>query len=207
MTAKAHWDRVYEAGDTAEMSWYQARPALSLALIEKSLPDRAAPMIDVGGGASTLVDHLLAAGYSDITVLDLAESAVTAARERVMSAGLPAERVTWLTGDVLTLELPTAHYALWHDRAVFHFLTDPADQQRYVARVRGSVRPDGAVIVATFAADGPPRCSGLEVARYSSEALHAVFGSHFQLVGSRREVHETPAGVAQAFTYCVFRLC
>ena len=203
MDPKAHWERIYQEKDPTEVSWYQPHPALSLALIQRAVPDRAAPIIDVGGGASTLVDDLLRAGYRDVTVLDLAASALAAARARVEAAGLPADRIQWIEGDVLAAPLPRAHYALWHDRAVFHFLTDPAARTRYVARVRESVRPEGAVLVATFAADGPIKCSGLEVARYTPEALHAEFGRGFRLVESQREEHQTPWGTPQAFTYCL----
>ena len=203
MDPTAHWTHVYDSRSPTEVSWYQPTPALSLALIEHAVADRHAPIIDVGGGASTLVDHLLAAGYRDLTVLDIARPALDTARARVERAGLPVDRVRWLTGDVRTVQLPRAHYALWHDRAVFHFLTEPADRERYVGRVRESVRPGGAVLVATFAADGPLRCSGLEVARYSPAELHAQFGSGFRLVESRREEHHTPSGATQPFTYCL----
>ena len=203
MDPKAHWERIYQEKAPTEVSWYQPHPALSLALIQRAVPDRDAPIIDVGGGASTLADDLLRAGYRDVTVLDLASRALSAARSRIEAAGLPADRVRWLEGDVLDTPLPRAHYALWHDRAVFHFLTDATARARYVARVREAVQPGGAVLVATFAADGPLKCSGLEVARYSPEALHAEFGDGFRLVESRREEHETPWGAPQAFTYCL----
>lgn len=203
MDSKAHWERIYRDKNPTEVSWYQPRPELSLSLIEKAVPDRSAPIIDVGGGASSLVDELLRAGYQDITVLDLARSALDAARARVEAAGLPGDRVHWLEANVLDAPLPRARFAVWHDRAVFHFLTHASDRMRYVAKVRESVRPGGAVIVATFAADGPLRCSGLDVVRYDPDALHSEFGDQFRLVDSRREEHTTPSGATQAFTYCV----
>ena len=203
MDAKGHWDRVYRDKAPTDVSWYQPHAALSLALIEQAVPDRSAPIIDVGGGASTLADDLLRAGYTDVTVLDIAAPALEAARARVRSEGLPAERARWVVGDVLDVPLAPHRYALWHDRAVFHFLTAPDDRARYVDRVRRSVGPHGAVLIATFAADGPLRCSGLDVARYDAAALHAEFGAGFRLVESRREEHTTPWGAPQAFTYCL----
>jgi len=157
----------------------------------------------VGGGASTLIDDLLDAGYHDLTVLDLSAAALAVARRRL---GTRADTVRWVEADVLDASLPKTGYSVWHDRAAFHFLTAPADRARYVAQVRRAVRPGGFVLVATFADDGPTRCSGLEVARYCPEALHAEFGTPFLLMASEREEHITPAGVCQAFIYCLTRM-
>ena len=203
MDARAHWDAIYRTKALEELSWQQPAAELSSSLIQELAPDRAAAIIDVGGGASPLVDGLLDAGYRDITVLDLAPSALARARARLGAAR--AARVVWLDGDVCTAQLAPGRYDVWHDRAVFHFLTVPAARAAYLAQVRRAVRPGGLVLVATFAEDGPTRCSGLEVARYSAAALHAVFGDDFTPVRQLREVHRTPWGAPQAFTYWVCR--
>lgn len=202
MNAHAHWENIYTTKAPDQMSWYQAHPARSLEFIQRTGLAPADALIDVGGGASTLVDALLAGGYQALTVLDISGAALRLARQRLGPAG---DRVTWLEADVTQAALPAEAYAVWHDRAVFHFLTAPADRQRYVARARRAVRPGGQVILATFAADGPERCSGLDIVRYSPAALHAELGPAFQLVESAAEVHATPAGGAQKFSYCRFR--
>jgi hypothetical protein len=171
-------------------------------MIRAAAPDLASPIIDVGGGASVLVDELLTAGYTDLTVMDLAGTALAVALSRL---GARADEVHWLEADVRQVALPAAHYADWHDRAVFHFLTEPGDRAAYVAQVERSVRSGGHMLVATFAEDGPTRCSGLPVARYSAAALHDEFGPAFELVSSAREQHVTPTGERQAFTYCLCR--
>ncbi|MGH7593927.1 MAG: class I SAM-dependent methyltransferase [Gemmatimonadales bacterium] len=198
---REHWDAVYNRGAANALSWYQPKARRSLDLIRRAAPTFDRPIIDVGGGASTLVDGLLADGYTDVTVLDVSAAALTIARQRL---GRISERVHWLNADVLEPTLPAGRFAVWHDRAVFHFLTQPDDRQRYLARVRDALRPGGHAIVATFAADGPARCSGLEVVRYSPEALHNEFGPGFGLNAREREEHITPSGAMQAFTYCVF---
>jgi SAM-dependent methyltransferase len=203
MQHKSHWENVYEAKSPEAVSWYQRHAARSLALIRAVADDPRGPIIDVGGGASVLVDELLDAGYEDVTVLDLAGAALAIAWAWL---GARADRVRWLEADVRTVALPAAHYAVWHDRAVFHFLTDPADRAAYVAQVERSVRAGGYVLVATFADDGPTHCSGLPVERYSSGSLHRTFGSAFDLVSSAREDHVTPAGAHQSFVYCLCRL-
>jgi SAM-dependent methyltransferase len=203
MDPRSHWQKVYTTRKPTEVSWYQPEAVLSLAMIRRVAPDRSAAIIDVGGGASTLVDGLLADGHDRVTVLDVSGAALDAARARL--AG-DAGRVIWLEANVLDTVLAAHAYQLWHDRAVFHFLTGPADRRRYVEQVRAAVRPGGHVIVAAFASDGPARCSGLQVARYAPEELHAQFGSDFRLVESAREEHRTPAGAVQPFTYCLCRL-
>jgi len=203
MDTKKHWETIYRTKPTSEVSWFQPEAKKSLELIRRVAPERGAPIVDVGGGASVLADDLLVAGYTDITVLDLARSALDSARARLGAAA--SERVQWLEADVRTAQLAAARYAVWHDRAVFHFLTEAEDRARYVAQVSQAVRPGGYVIVATFADDGPTRCSGLPVHRYSTEALHDEFGSEFRLVASERENHETPGGEIQAFIYCLCR--
>jgi len=199
---KTHWENVYRTKRPDEVSWYQREPSLSLELIRRAVPGPSAQIIDVGGGASTLVDGLLRAGYSNLTVLDLSATALAESRERL---GESAARVQWLDDDVLSATLPEAAYDLWHDRAVFHFLTNVADRAAYVAQVRRAVRPGGHVLVATFAEDGPSKCSGLPVARYSPETLHHEFAGGFELVESVREQHVTPGGSTQSFLYCLCR--
>jgi 2-polyprenyl-3-methyl-5-hydroxy-6-metoxy-1,4-benzoquinol methylase len=203
MDPRAHWQKVYETKKPTEVSWYQPAARVSLSLIRRVAPDRSAAIIDVGGGASTLVDGLLADGYSSVTVLDVSSAALTEATERL---GGDAARVTWLEANVLDAALPASAYDVWHDRAVFHFLTEAGDRGRYVEQVRRSVRLGGYVMVATFASDGPTKCSGLEVARYAPEELHGEFGPDFQLVDSAREEHHTPSGVVQPFIYCLCRV-
>ena len=203
MDPRAHWQKVYETKKPTEVSWYQPAARVSSSLIRRVAPDRSAAIIDVGGGASTLVDGLLADGYGSITVLDVSSAALAQASERL---GGDAARVTWLEANVLDAALPASAYDVWHDRAVFHFLTEAADRERYVKQVRRSVRPGGYVMVATFASDGPTKCSGLEVARYAPEELHGEFGSDFQLVDSAREEHHTPTGAVQPFIYCLCRV-
>ena len=203
MDFKAHWESIYRNKLPTQVSWYQVHARRSLDLIRRVSPPPDGSIIDVGGCASTLIDDLLDAGYHDLTVLDLSAAALAVARARL---GSRANAVRWIEADVLDASLPKTGYTVWHDRAAFHFLTDPADRARYVAKVSEAVRPGGFVLVATFADDGPTRCSGLEVARYSPGALHAEFGTPFQLMASEREVHITPAGVRQAFIYCLSRI-
>ena len=203
MSEKQHWESVYETKPADTVSWFQPSADRSRALIQRVAPELDAPIIDVGGGASVLVDDLLRLGYRNVTVLDLAASALDIARARL---GASAAKVTWIEGDVRTAALPASTYAVWHDRAVFHFLTEAADRAAYVAQVRRAVRPGGYVIVATFAEDGPTRCSGLPVARYSAESLHDEFGGAFELMSTEREQHETPMGTQQAFIYCLCRM-
>ena len=198
-----HWERIYRTKASTELSWYQPEPHLSVDLIRGVAPDLDAPVIDVGGGASTLIDRLLDAGYRDLTVLDLAPSALAVARQRL---GERAGLVTWVADNVLDAPLPSARYAVWHDRAVFHFLTNPSDRARYVAQARRAIRPGGHAMVASFSLEGPPKCSGLDVMRYSPEGMHAEFGEGFRLLRSVREDHPTPTGAIQAFVYCLCRL-
>lgn len=203
MDVREHWQSVYKTKKPTEVSWYQAEATRSLSLIQRAAPDRSAAIIDVGGGFSTLVDNLLSQGYSNVSVLDVSKAALACARSRL---GSKARRVTWLEANILEVALPVSGYEIWHDRAAFHFLTSVSDRQRYVQQVRASVPVGGHVIVATFASDGPTRCSGLEVARYAPAELHAQFGSEFQLLESGPEEHKTPSGTTQAFIYCMCRV-
>ena len=201
--SKAHWEHVYRTKRSDEVSWYRADPATSLALIQRLAPERSARVIDVGGGTSLLVDALLGVGYSDVAVLDVSGTALKAVRGRLPQG--VGSRVTWIEADVLTATLPPHAIDVWHDRAVFHFLTDAADRKAYVSQIETSLRSGGHVILATFAEDGPRACSGLPVERYSAAELHAVLGSRFQIVETVREQHVTPSGRRQSFQYCVCR--
>jgi SAM-dependent methyltransferase len=200
--SREHWERVYSSRPSSDVSWFQRRAERSLALIQASGIARSDAIIDVGGGASTLVDDLLVAGYTALTVLDISSAALATARDRL---GPRAGSVTWLQGDVTELPLPARAYALWHDRAVFHFLATSPARRAYVLAAGAAVKPGGHLIVATFAEDGPARCSGLPVVRYSPEQLHAQFGAEFTLLGHEREVHRTPSGATQNFIFCHWR--
>lgn len=202
MRSKQHWEKVYSTKAATELSWFQAHAARSLKLIEQHAVSRSAAIIDVGGGASTLVDDLLAKGYQQLTVLDLSGAALATARARL---GVGAEQVRWIPANVLDADLPARAYEVWHDRAVFHFLASAAERRAYVDQVRHAVTDGGLVIVATFAEDGPDKCSGLQVSRYGPSELHAEFGEPFQLLGHERESHRTPAGQEQQFVYCFWR--
>jgi ubiquinone/menaquinone biosynthesis C-methylase UbiE len=202
MESKTHWEEVYDTKDSTKVSWFQDNPELSLQLIEHTCVGNLAQVIDVGGGASTLVDNLLDRDYQNITVLDISASALQVAQKRI---GSQANVVTWLDADITQVQLPYQFYDVWHDRAVFHFLTRASDRQKYVEAVMHSVKAGGHVIVATFDIDGPSRCSGLEIVRYNSDSLHNEFGDKFNLVHSTSESHETPFGTKQKFIYCYCR--
>ena len=202
MQSKQHWEQVYKTKGATSVSWFQEHAQQSLQLIRQTGVQKDAGIIDVGGGASTLVDDLLAGGYSNLAVLDLSEAALATARDRV---GHRANDVSWLVGDITQVDLPRHAYSVWHDRAVFHFLTTQEEREAYVRAVLRAVKPGGHVIVATFAEDGPDRCSGLPVVRYSADGLHAQFGAPFTLLRHEREEHHTPAGAVQKFIYCMCR--
>lgn len=200
---KAHWEAIYRTRDPTMVSWFEAEPTSSLHLIADLASDREAPILDVGGGASRLVDALLARGYRHLTVLDVSGTALALDRERL---GKDAGRVTWLESDVRECPLPDRSVEVWHDRALFHFLTDEEDRRRYLDQVRRVLRPGGHAIVATFAETGPLRCSGLEVVRYGPNTLQAEFGPRFALQSSAEVDHLTPSRSVQRFHYGVFRL-
>lgn len=202
MDVRAHWDKIYGA-KTDTLSWYRPHLETSLALIERAAGGRSASIVDVGGGASTLVDDLLARGYRNLTVLDISPTALEVTKRRLGSA---AEGVRWLLADVTQADLPEHCYDVWHDRAVFHFLTAAEDRVGYVQRVVRSVKPGGHVIVSTFGPEGPVKCSGLDVVRYDAQALHDQFGARFRLVEHNKELHRTPSGGIQQFLYCYCRL-
>lgn len=203
MSGQAHWENVYRSKAPDQVSWYAPHLGRSLNFIAAAdLPPDAA-IIDVGGGAATLVDDLLDRGYTDITVLDVASAAIERARERL---GERATRVKWIVGDVTQVVLPEHSIDFWHDRAVFHFLRDAEARLRYVELVRRAVKPGGHVLVATFGPEGPERCSGLEVVRFTEEGIHAEFGREFRKIGGDTEIHTTPWGSVQQFVYCFCRL-
>ncbi len=197
---ETHWERVHRTRSPTEVSWYQPSADLSLELIDKSGVKADAPVIDVGAGGSTLVDGLLDRGFSDVSVLDIAASAFDATRARL---GDRAGRVRYIVADV-TAWLPGRAYALWHDRAAFHFLTEEPLRRAYRDTLRKALAPRGHAIIATFAEDGPERCSGLPVRRYSAEALAAEFAGLLRPVEERRSVHRTPAGGLQSFVFVRF---
>jgi len=202
MSLKTHWEHIHETKTSNQVSWYQEHPTQSLQLIAETGVDNAGQIIDVGGGISTLVDDLLTNGYQHISVLDISAAALHTSQQRL---GAHAKKVAWLQADVTQAQLPRQFYDIWHDRAVFHFLIDPADRQSYVNTVRAAVKPGGHVIVATFANDGPEKCSGLPVVRYAPASLHHEFGAGFELLNSANEVHHTPFGTEQKFIYCYCR--
>jgi ubiquinone/menaquinone biosynthesis C-methylase UbiE len=200
MVNRGHWDKIYGSKDPTQVSWYRPHLEQSLELILGTGIGPDASIIDVGGGTSTLVDDLLERGFEHITVVDIAELSLDVARRRL---GPRAVRVNWLAGDITAMNLPAGAYDAWHDRAVFHFLTNEVDRRAYIERVCCSVKQGGFVIVGTFGPEGPEKCSGLPVARYSSDELHAAFGSSFSLLEHREERHETPFGTEQEFVYCL----
>lgn len=202
MATSGHWDEIY-ARKGENVSWF--RPALdrSLGIIDRLPLPPGATAIDVGAGSSTLVDDLLARGFGQVTVADLSEVALDATRVRL---GEQAEKVRFIVGDITEVPLPADAYDLWHDRAVFHFLTDPAAREAYVRQVLHALRPGGHIIVATFGLEGPEQCSGLPIVRYDDHTLHETFGERaFNKLGHERETHQTPWGSEQEFVYCYCR--
>jgi trans-aconitate methyltransferase len=196
-----YWQHVYAGKKESEVSWYQPRPALSIELIEAAGVDTRSAIIDIGGGASRLVDGLLARGYRDLTVLDVSEAALSVTRQRL---GGRERDVSWIVSDD-TQWMPGRKYDVWHDRASFHFLTSTQDQDDYLRALDAGTAPGAVVIIATFAPDGPKACSGLPVQRYSAATLAARLGQAFELVKEAREDHVTPGGAVQKFSYAVFR--
>lgn len=202
MNTKEHWENVYRTRPAARLGWHTAHLERSLAWIrELDLPPEA-PILDVGSGVSTLVDDLLAAGYRDLTLVDIAAEALAATRRRL---GHAAGAVHWLCGDITALDLPRSHFALWHDRAVFHFLVESEARERYLDRLRHALQPGGRLIIGVFAPEAPPRCSGLPVERYTVEKLATTFGGAFRLERQQKELHVTPGGVEQMYLYAQFR--
>ncbi len=194
-----HWEQVYATKPADGVSWFQGRAECSLRLIKSTGIAYTASIIDVGGGASSLADDLLLAGYSVITVLDLSATALAVTKKRL---GEHANLIHWIIADITSVSLPFQAYDIWHDRAVFHFLTTVEQRQAYLAAVLHALKPNGHLIIATFAEDGPLQCSGLPVTRYSAAELYAEFASSFTLIQSEKEDHHTPFGTVQKFVYC-----
>lgn len=203
MQSKEHWNAVYGSKAPDAVSWYAPHLVESLAYIHRTGLPKSAAVLDVGGGESTLVDDLLDEGYGNVSVLDISRKAIEVCRERL---GERALGVRWIVANVLDVDLEPGSVDIWHDRAVFHFLTDEDQRRTYVSQVMRAVRPGGFAIVGTFGPEGPTECSGLPVARYGADELHGEFGSRFRLVGSSTEVHTTPRGTPQQFVYCFCRL-
>lgn len=201
MQKKAYWESIYTNKAANSVSWFQEHAEISLKLIQIACPEKNTSIIDVGGGASTLVDDLLASGYSKLTVLDLSDAALEVSKARLGSA---AANVNWLVADITKVSFPEHEFDIWHDRAVFHFLTEPEDRMAYIKTLVCALKPKGQVIISTFAEDGPTKCSGLPVMRYSAEGLSAVFGKSFLLKSQLKVAHHTPFDTVQNFLFCVF---
>ena len=199
---KTHWEGVYRKHRPNELGWYQESPDISLGMIESTGVDKDGRIIDVGGGASSLIELLVARG-SKVTVLDISSTALDEARKRL---GDKSGKVEWVAADI-TKYKPTEGYDIWHDRAVFHFLTDPQDRKEYVACLNSALRVGGYLVISTFGPAGPRKCAGLRTMRYSPESLHAEIGSNFHLTDSKDEIHLTPTAKEQEFIYCVFKKC
>ncbi|MBX3065891.1 MAG: class I SAM-dependent methyltransferase [Anaerolineae bacterium] len=201
MDSKLHWESIYNTKATDQVSWYQQYPQLSMTLIRNAGIDPDTSIIDVGAGASVLVDSLLDAGYTNLTILDISHKAQQITQQRLADR---AVLINWLEADVTQVDLPANSFGLWHDRAVFHFLKQPEQRQAYLATLRHALKPDGQAIIATFAVDGPTHCSNLEVMRYSAESLSDQLGSAFKLLEAVDETHHTPFETEQKFVYCRF---
>lgn len=202
MNKAGHWEKIYHTKSAKEVGWYTPHLETSMKWIDELELTPDDPIIDIGTGASTLVDDLLALGYKNLTVLDLSEAAIQVTQERLTING---DGVTWLVGNVTEIELPSQYYSVWHDRAVFHFLIEPEMQQKYRDAMLKALKVGGYFIVGTFGADAPDHCSGLPVQRYTSQRLARVFGEKFKLRRHQNEVHTTPSGVEQAYVYCLFQ--
>lgn len=203
---KDHWESVYSEKQANEVSWYQQHPQCSLELIKATCIDSTARIIDIGGGASTLVDFLLDAGYENMSVLDISHAAIEQAKSRL---GDRADKVAWfeqdITGGEVDALLAGGFFDMWHDRAVFHFLTDEHDQSIYVRTLASVLAPGAHAIIAAFDLEGPEKCSGLDIVRYSPETMSSVIGDAFQLVETSTEKHLTPGGYTQSFVFCCFK--
>ena len=202
MSETEHWERVYSSKPIEKLGWYEPHLRTSLTWIQHLGLAKDAPIIDVGGGASTLVDDLLSEGYNAVTVLDLSGSALALTKARL---GEGAASVTWLEGDITSVDLPMKQYQLWHDRAVFHFLTAPEQQRTYRGQLLKALQPAGHLIMGMFTTEAPPKCSGLPLKRYSLEEIEKTMGEPFKLRQHLKELHVTPGGVEQMYIYCHFQ--
>lgn len=202
MNQKQHWENIYATKKPDEVSWFREHLDNSLEMIVQTGVEKSGAIIDVGGGGSTLVDDLLERGFSNLTVLDISGNAIETSKRRL---GEKAEFVEWIEADITNVRLKDNAYDVWHDRAVFHFLTAPKDRRKYVELVMRSLKIGGHIIVASFGLDGPAKCSGLDVVRYSPKTMRDEFGEEFRLVKNINETHETPFGTTQKFIYCYCR--
>jgi SAM-dependent methyltransferase len=202
MSYEDHWEQVYATNPIEKVGWYEPHLQPSVRWIKRLRLAADAPIVDAGGGASTLVDDLLDAGYRSITVLDVSAKALSLAKARL---GTRAELVTWLCGDITSVDLPTQHYELWHDRALFHFLIELEPRWKYIDNLLKALKPGGQLIIGSFAPESPPQCSGLPVQRYSPKQLGDTLGEEFQLERQHKQPHTTPGGVEQMYLYCHFR--
>jgi len=203
MESKEHWEKVYQTKAPDKVSWYAPHLDTSIKLIQRAAPNREARIIDVGGGESTLVDDLLDAKYLNISVLDISATAIAHARQRL---GNYHDQVAWYCADITSATLPESYFDVWHDRAVFHFLTTGEARAAYLANVARAVKHGGHVIISTFGPEGPDQCSGLDVVKYDAVGLHGAFGKAFHLIDSSTEIHHTPFGTTQQFLYCFCRM-
>jgi 2-polyprenyl-3-methyl-5-hydroxy-6-metoxy-1,4-benzoquinol methylase len=202
MERKSHWENVYRDSEPTKLGWYRQHLEGSLELIDQTGVTQSAQIIDVGGGCSTLVDDLLDLGFKNISILDISSRAIQVAKERLSNKG---NAITWIEADITQVSLPGFYYDLWHDRAVFHFLNGPEDRKAYVTAAEQSIKPGGHMIIATFSLAAPPRCSGLDVIRHSTESLYNEFRKSFLMIHSFEQEHITPSGVRQQYIYCYFK--
>jgi SAM-dependent methyltransferase len=198
---KKHWETIYQTKSEDQLSWSQAHPSPSIDWILEMVPDRSAGILDIGGGTSFLIDHLLDGGYLNPAVLDISSSALEQARARL---GKRRGLVEWIEADISEYD-PARKFSLWHDRAVFHFLTNRGARERYVTALKTALVPDGKVIVATFSPQGPGKCSGLDVMRFDPAALASELGDDFKALRNLRQIHKTPWGAEQDFLYVLFQ--
>lgn len=203
MNKKVHWETVYETKSDRQVSWFREHLDNSLQMILETKVGKEAAIIDVGGGSSSLAADLFEQGFADVSVLDISAKALEKSKARL---GKRAAQIEWIEADITQVSLPENHYDVWHDRAVFHFLTAAEDRQKYVEQVLRSLKVGGHIIVASFGENGPQKCSGLDVVRYNPETMHNEFGNNFNLVESLSEAHETPFQTTQEFIYCYCRM-
>ncbi len=199
---KTHWENIYAVKEPTEVSWYREHLDTSLEMILRTKTEKSGTIIDIGGGCLTLVDDLLGKGFSNLSVLDISSQAIETSKRRL---GNKSSSIKWIEADITDISLPGNYYDVWHDRAVFHFLTETEDRKKYVELVMRSLKVGGHIIVASFGLNGPAKCSGLDVVRYSPETMRDEFGKHFKLVKSLNETHHTPFGTTQEFIYCYCR--
>lgn len=202
MSQQEHWEKVYQTKSTDAVSWFQPHAEKSLALIDSCQLSPDASIIDVGAGASLLVDDLLARGYVDISLLDISQTALQITKDRLQEK---SSSIQYLVGDITQASLPVNHFHLWHDRAVFHFLTEKSARDAYKNNLLLSLKDKGLLVISTFAQNGPEKCSNLQVARYSAESLYAEFSEAFDLIATDAEAHQTPFNTTQEFVYCVMK--